>query len=164
MSYGVEHKIDGRGYLIEIFDSHIHIARIKSKEYITLYEGDYECAFDKEELKQLKKLDYDKKLYVILHTWLDSLGETDSYNSYRKYIIGMLNDGMTKKDILSNSSDEAIIYDGYFPLDVNRKMFERVTRSIIDKTFQCNGCDRVLPESEMSDVMEMYICNRCEEE
>lgn len=33
-----------------------------------------------------------------------------------------------------------------------------------EDTFECEGCGRTLPESEMSDVMEMGICNRCEEE
>ena len=163
MSYGIEYNINKEDYLMEIFENHIYIARKENENYISLYEGDYESAFSKEELSQLNKLDYDNMLYVILHKWLDRVGETDSYDSYKKYILDMLNGDMTKEDILSSSSDEAIIYDDYFPLDINREKFEGVTRSIINNTFECNGCGRILPESEMSDVMEMAICNRCEE-
>lgn len=31
-----------------------------------------------------------------------------------------------------------------------------------EEMFECEGCGRELPMYEMSDVMEMGICNRCE--
>ncbi len=32
-----------------------------------------------------------------------------------------------------------------------------------EETELCEGCNKEVPVSEMSDVMEMYICNKCEE-
>ena len=52
---------------------------------------------------------------------------------YEKYIISLLVDNMTPKEILNSDSDEKYIYGIYFPLDLNFENFEKVTNEIIEK-------------------------------
>lgn len=52
--------------------------------------------------------------------------------------------------VVVNTSDEAV-----------KIITDIVENERNEELIECEGCNRELPEPEMSDVMEMYICNRC---
>ena len=132
--YGEEFKVDGNVYLIEKNDNHVFVSQKEDDEsYTSIFEGDYTSCFWDEELEQLKKLDYETGLYAILCKCLDWTGRINSLASYQRYLFRMLEDGHTKREILSSDSDEILVYATYFPLDIETLEFKKLSSSIIER-------------------------------
>ena len=133
MSYGKEFKIDNQIYLLEIFEKHVYIAKKNGEDdYSSIFEGNYTSFFWDEELVELNRLDYDDYLYTIIIYCLNWQNIINRGALYQAYIHKLIEDGHTKEEILSNDSDEILIYAMYFPLDYKAAKFKTTTSSIVD--------------------------------
>ncbi len=140
MSHERNMKIDNVDYLMEKNDEHVHIAKKNSEDGNTLiFEGSYTAFFWGEEisddLKVIKTLSEDDALYTILLYCLDFKMIINREAHYQEYLFSLLKDGHTKEEILSSSSDEVTIYENYYPLDIERENFKKVTSSMVDGYF-----------------------------
>ena len=133
MSYGKEFQIKNKIFLIEKFDEHIYVAeKLSNEEYKYIFEGDFEDAMSHTELKYFEKVEgYDYRLYCMLLSCLNYHGIIDSKREYRRYIFGLLADGMTSEEILNSDSDEICVYSINFPIDKNCNGFKSETEFII---------------------------------
>ena len=133
MSYGKEFQIKNKIFLIEKFDEHIYVAeKLSNEEYKYIFEGDFEDSMSYSEHEPFKKVQgYDYRLYCMLLSCLHYHGIIDSKREYRRYIFGLLADGMTSEEILNSDSDEICVYSINFPIDKNCNGFKSETEFII---------------------------------
>jgi len=177
MSYGKNITMNNSVYLIEKFEENVYVAHKNSDDsYTKIFEGSYTELFwgieISDDLRVLKSLPYDDMLYAILLYCLDSKGIINRSALYQKYIFSLLKDGHTKEDILSSSSDEVIIYENYYPLDVKREDFEMVTSLMIDSyqyvlnnelKYSCPCCrSSQLEKRDSTEDLELFECMDCD--
>ena len=138
MSYGEVFEIDGKKYLLEVVHGrnlYTYVAeRISEDEHIEIAEIEKFDETYEEQYDIIHKLPNELYMRTILMVILDDYGKYDAFVDYSKYVESML-EQHTPDEIINSSSDERIVYAGYYPLDIGQDRFVSQTIYAIKDIF-----------------------------
>ena len=138
MSYGEIFDIEGKKYLLEVVHGrnlYTYVAeRISEDEHIEIAEIEKFDETYEEQYDIIRKLPNKLYMRTILMVILDDYGKYDAFVDYSKYVESML-EQHTPDEIINSSSDERVVYAGYYPLDIGQDRFVSETMCAIKYIF-----------------------------
>ena len=138
MSYGEVFEINKKKYLLEV----VHGRNLYTYVAERISEDEHKMIAEIENFDETYEEQYDiicklpTKLYMrtILMVILDDYGVYDAFIDYSKYIESML-EHHTPEEIINSSSEERVVYAGYYPLDISQDRFVSQTIYTIKDIF-----------------------------